>query len=696
MSTWNKRNFSVYNSDEKSALGLIDELGKQTNYNSVEIELAKENLNKKVSYDDMTNKYKLDQNANFTGSWFGIKKPTGSNEGLAATVDKIVDEDLPKINEELNKLKTVIYDIRDYGAKCDGITDDTQALKNALLSIPEYSSLGIYGNCLINSDVTIEGCNNKRIIVNGILSVMQSIEFIKCNNFKILNYGKVNGYGLKYATILGIDNATKKVTVDNSKVFMYEKNVNVIAPKTFGVGEGKYFGTVNNIIENDVYLTDNPILENFSALQIGDKLYSSYTSTISFNYCNNIDVVGYFEPTINFLTCNNIYTDVKMQYGSLTFDFSYNITVIADCYFSGFYGLFAKGCRLINIIKFRSKYAFFTAMCFKSCWEVNQGMIHIENPCLMAMQIIKNTITNPSIPYDNNSNCQNSLTCNGVNINNLILIGNRQGVRINGYSYNININNIYSDNCYGNQLIIQDGNYTLDNINVNNIIITNHEQNNNTKYNSSIPVYVERARNVNIENVVINNSKGKSPLKVNSSKNVNIGKIHLDNVSGLLDFSTIDYLNIKEIENINSSTSSYLLQLVNLNNATIDKIKCVNDYVSRGVVGSGYLNNITINDFTMEHTTRTSGTKGIYFSLTSGKNITISNYRLINITDNLTLQNIDTLNVSNGIIKGGYNSIVTSGTTNNVVITANNIESSNNISSSALNKYTEGNLFKGI
>ena len=37
MSTWNKKNFSIYTSDERSALGLIEELGDQTNYNTEEI-----------------------------------------------------------------------------------------------------------------------------------------------------------------------------------------------------------------------------------------------------------------------------------------------------------------------------------------------------------------------------------------------------------------------------------------------------------------------------------------------------------------------------------------------------------------------------------------------------------------------------------------------------------------------------------
>lgn len=106
MSTWNKKNFSIYTSDERSALGLIEELGNQTNYNTEELEKVKESDNKKVSHDEMSSIYKIDKNADFTGSWHGIKKPTASQEGLQATVDKIVEEDIPNINSHLDTIET--------------------------------------------------------------------------------------------------------------------------------------------------------------------------------------------------------------------------------------------------------------------------------------------------------------------------------------------------------------------------------------------------------------------------------------------------------------------------------------------------------------------------------------------------------------------------------------------------------------
>ena len=106
MSTWNKKNFSIYTSDERSALGLIEELGNQTNYNTEELEKVKESDNKKVSHDEMNSIYKIDKNADFTGSWHGIKKPSQSNEGLSTIVENLNENEIPKIKNNITLLES--------------------------------------------------------------------------------------------------------------------------------------------------------------------------------------------------------------------------------------------------------------------------------------------------------------------------------------------------------------------------------------------------------------------------------------------------------------------------------------------------------------------------------------------------------------------------------------------------------------
>lgn len=87
MSNWNRNRFSVYTSDEKSALGLIEELGKQTNYNTDELE------NKTDKYGD------------HKGTWQGLSKPTLSDEGMRATVEKH-DSDIINISAAINTIIT--------------------------------------------------------------------------------------------------------------------------------------------------------------------------------------------------------------------------------------------------------------------------------------------------------------------------------------------------------------------------------------------------------------------------------------------------------------------------------------------------------------------------------------------------------------------------------------------------------------
>lgn len=83
MSTWNRNRFSVFTSDEKDVLGLIEELGKEVN-NNLDI------LNNKT---DLTGDHK--------GSWQGLSKPTLSDEGMRATVEKHITE--------IADLKNTIY-----------------------------------------------------------------------------------------------------------------------------------------------------------------------------------------------------------------------------------------------------------------------------------------------------------------------------------------------------------------------------------------------------------------------------------------------------------------------------------------------------------------------------------------------------------------------------------------------------------
>ena len=87
MSKWNGNKFSVYTSEEKTVLGLLDELGSQVNHNT-------DNL-----------KNKTDLYGDHKGSWQGLSRPTMSEEGMRATVEDIIDNKIPSLHSSLETLK---------------------------------------------------------------------------------------------------------------------------------------------------------------------------------------------------------------------------------------------------------------------------------------------------------------------------------------------------------------------------------------------------------------------------------------------------------------------------------------------------------------------------------------------------------------------------------------------------------------
>lgn len=144
--TWNGERFSIYTSEEKQVLGLIKELGEQTNYNT----------------DNLENK--TDKTGNHEGAWQGLNKPTLSDEGMRATVEKHI-ADIKNINDTMylnninitKKLKLIEVNVCDYGAKSINVEgfnnfDSTQAFKNAIAYLNTKTNLNVVSeqvNCIL-------------------------------------------------------------------------------------------------------------------------------------------------------------------------------------------------------------------------------------------------------------------------------------------------------------------------------------------------------------------------------------------------------------------------------------------------------------------------------------------------------------------------------------------------------------------
>ena len=124
---YNKKRFSIFESEEKTALELMNELGQACNEVLDRADTLEKENKKKVSYEELHNKYQLTTDgttANFNGSWQGLDKPTLTQEGTAAQVEKNM-ADIIVLNEQLdtkvNKGDVSVNDIN----KNKGLLDET-------------------------------------------------------------------------------------------------------------------------------------------------------------------------------------------------------------------------------------------------------------------------------------------------------------------------------------------------------------------------------------------------------------------------------------------------------------------------------------------------------------------------------------------------------------------------------------------
>ena len=104
MSKWNGKRFSIYTSDEETVLGVINELAQENNQVTKEIDVINEVLEEKT---DLYGDHK--------GTWQGLNIPTMSEEGMRATVEDIIDNEIPSILSSLDKNASRIEEVAKTG-----------------------------------------------------------------------------------------------------------------------------------------------------------------------------------------------------------------------------------------------------------------------------------------------------------------------------------------------------------------------------------------------------------------------------------------------------------------------------------------------------------------------------------------------------------------------------------------------------
>ena len=98
---------------------------------------------------------------------------------------------IENINSQLDKIKNNVINILDFGAKCDGITDDTNAIKNAINSLKNNSTLIIPNTTLISDNIYIIDKGNVNLECRGELKGNGILKFSSTTS-NIVNIQNVN------------------------------------------------------------------------------------------------------------------------------------------------------------------------------------------------------------------------------------------------------------------------------------------------------------------------------------------------------------------------------------------------------------------------------------------------------------------------------------------------------------------------
>ena len=207
---WNKKRFSVYDSEEKTVLEIIDGIN---NFNE---EIIKEVDNK------------VTQGGNFIGSWQGIAFPTLSEEGLRGTVEVHSNklEELEETKKKVDNIKKI--NVLDYGVKNDGLTDNT-TLINSIISNGYKNLYFPKGTYLLSmnlvSNMTIEGDGiNETILLQAtdsnknVINIIDGVSFINIKNLTIKGKeGNTKGKGI-YIKGSTSDNYCNYISLDTVQI----------------------------------------------------------------------------------------------------------------------------------------------------------------------------------------------------------------------------------------------------------------------------------------------------------------------------------------------------------------------------------------------------------------------------------------------------------------------------------------------
>lgn len=163
--------------EELTALQMIYKLIKSNNLIYDNLDKFELSLFDKISKTELKNERKLDENANFTGSWHGIKHPVYTEEGQPGVILEH-DEKIKELDKVTNNLSNTLatYNIADYGhVSGDNIT---KTIEN-ILSVAKEGDI-IYipnGTYITNTPLKLK----KNMVLKGVSTRESVLKAENCN-----------------------------------------------------------------------------------------------------------------------------------------------------------------------------------------------------------------------------------------------------------------------------------------------------------------------------------------------------------------------------------------------------------------------------------------------------------------------------------------------------------------------------------
>ncbi len=283
---WNKNKFSIYDSEEKTVLRLIQNIWNFLSSFAVELD------------------NKTDINGDHKGTWQGISKPTMSDEGLRGTVELHTEQ-----IEDLQELVdiTPYFIVNKYGILGDG-TDETEKLQRAIdendiIYIPKNYNIGISSSLTFQGSKQIlseggtltcltEGLYRTILIEEGEDIVIEGLTFNMNNKGRTsIDINLCNRYRIENCNFTGYTPSFGWYATDGG--IRVDKGTNGIIKNCNFYNHGNGFGTATETLNRCIGLggtCNNTLVEGCTFTNVSQAIVTDSTNIrIINNYFNSVE-----------------------------------------------------------------------------------------------------------------------------------------------------------------------------------------------------------------------------------------------------------------------------------------------------------------------------------------------------------------------------------------------------------------------